>query len=227
MSFSVTWIIFFSLLLVSFLAIVLTAKLLSKPKDEYKFSFMRIFPFEVIRSADDNGRYYSLATYLFSGICFSPIILVVSEQVALKTLNPLSILIACVLGLASICFVFLNIFDVTHTKPHLILFAIFALLTLLGGILVTVRGFIAYDTFAKHGTNEYVFLVTAIASELLGVIPTLILILNPKLKTWAVLDKVDDEYVRPKKFTLAYSEWGLLLALFLIETTYFVQLLVK
>ena len=227
MSFSVSWIILFSLLLISFLGIVLTAKLLSKPIDNCKFSFMRIFPFEVVRSAENNGRYYSLATYLFSGICFSPIILIVSEQASLKTLNPLSILIACVLGLASICFVFLNIFDVTHTKPHLILFAIFALLTLLGGILVTVRGFVAYDAFLKHGDNKYIFLVTAAASELLGVIPTLILILNPKLKTWAVLDKVNDEYVRPKRFTLAYSEWGILLALFLIVVTYFVQLLVK
>ena len=225
--FTISWIILFSFLLVSFLAIVLTAKLLSKPIDEYKFSFMRIFPFEVVRTAENNSRYYMFAAYLFSGICFSPIMLVVSEQATLKTLNHLSILIACVLGLAGICFVFLNIFDVTHTKPHLILFATFAILTLLGGILVTVRGFVAYDTFLKHGRTEYFFLFTAITSELFGVIPTVILTLNPKLKNWAVLEKVNEEYVRPKRFTLAYSEWGLLLALFLVEVSYFVQLLVK
>ena len=225
--FSVSWIISVTLLVLSFLGIVLTAKLFTKPIDEYKFSFMRIFPFEVVRNSENYGKYYSFSTYLFSGICFTPIILVISEQASLKTLNPISILISCVLGLAGLCFIFLNIFDVTHTKPHLVLFAIFALLTLLGGILVTVRGFIAYDVFLNHGHNEYLFLVTAVLSELIGVIPVLCLIFNPKLKTWAFLDKVNDEYVRPKRFTLAYSEWGILLALFLIEITYFIQLIVK
>ena len=225
--FTPTWIILFALLLASFLGVVLTAKFLAKPVDEYKFSFMRMFPFEVINTAEGNGRYYSLATYLFSGICFSPILLVISEQVSLKTLNPISILISCVLGLAGLCFVFLNIFDVTHTKPHLTLFAIYALLTLLGGILVTVRGFISFDVFLKHGHEEYIFLVSAILSELVGVLPVLIIMFNPKLKNWAYLEKVNDEYVRPKHFPLAYSEWGILAALFLIEVSYFIQLLIK
>ena len=225
--FTPTWIILFALLLVSFLGIVFTAKFLSKPIDEYKFSFMRMFPFEVIRTAENYGKYYSLSTYLFSGICFSPIILVVSEQASLKALNPISILISCVLGLAGLCFIFLNIFDVTHTKPHLTLFAIFALLTLLGGILVTIRGFISFDVFLNHGQDGTFFVVSAIISELFGVVPVLFLMFNPKLKNWAFLDKVNDEYVRPKRFPLAYSEWGILLALFLTEVSYFVQLLIK
>ena len=225
--FTPTWIVLFALLLLSFLGIVFTAKFLSKPIDEYKFSFMRIFPFEVIRSSESYGRYYSLAAYLFSGICFSPIILVISEQASLKSLNPISILISCVLGLAGLCFVFLNIFDVTHTKPHLTLFAIFALLTLLGGILVTVRGFISFDVFLKHGQDGTIFVVSAVASELLGIVPVLCFMFNPKLKNWAFLEKVNDEYVRPKRFPLAYSEWGILLSLFLIEVSFFIQLLVK
>ena len=225
--FTVAWIISILLLIVSFLGVVLTAKLLSKPIDEYKFSFMRIFPFEVINASGNYSKYYSFSTYLFSGMCFSPIILVISEQASLKSLNPISILIACVLGLAGLCFIFLNIFDVTHTKPHLTLFGVFALLTLLGGILVSVRGFIAYDVFIKHGHTEYIFLVSAVLSELLGAVPALCIMFNPKLKTWAYLEKVDDQYVRPKRFPLAYSEWGLLLSLFLIEISYFIQLLVK
>jgi hypothetical protein len=51
--------------------------------------------------------------------------------------------------------------------------------------------------------------------------------MNPKLKTWLKLDQIDGEYVRPKRFVLAYSEWAILLALFLTEMTYFLQLLVK
>lgn len=224
--FTVSWIVSVSVLIGSFLAIVFTAKFLSKPVDEYRVSFLRMFPFEMSRTAENNGKFYSFSTYLFSGMCFTPIIVIVEKTTKMVNLNPLSILIACILGLAGLCFVFLNIFDVTHVKPHLITFGLFSTLTLLGGILVTVRGFIGYDLFLKHGSQEYLFLVSSILSELV-VIFVLILILNPKLRMWAKLEKVDEKYVRPKKFPLAYSEWGMFLALFLIVVIYFLQLLVK
>ena len=224
--FTISWIISVTLLLISFTGVVLSAKLLSKPIDEYKFSFMRIFPFEVINASGDNSRYYTFSTYLFSGICFTPIVLVISEQVSLKSLNPMSILLACVLGLAGLCFVFLNIFDATHVKAHLSLFTVFAFLILLSSTLVFSRGLIAYNIFKEHGKQEFIFLVTEILAALTFVF-SLLIILNPKLKTWAVLEKKDGQYVRPKRFVLAYSEWALLLALFVNEVLYFIQLLVK
>ena len=224
--FSISWIISVSLLMVSFFAVVATAKFLSKPVDEYRVSFMRMFPFEMLRTAENNGKFYSFSTYLFSGLCFTPIIVIVEEMTKLSELNPLSILIACILGLAGLCFVFLNIFDVTHVKPHLIIFGLFASLTLLGGALISVRGFVGYDIFLKHGNTEILFLVTAGLAELV-VVFVLILMFNPKLRIWAKLDQVDGKYVRPKRFPLAYSEWGLLLSLFLFEILYFIQLLIK
>ena len=225
--FTIPWLISFILVVISFVGIVLTSKLLFKPFDEYKFSFMRIFPFEIINNSGSNAKIYSLSTYLFAGMCFSPLLLVISEQVTLKSLNPMSILISCILGLAGLCFIFLNVFDVTHTKPHLVIFGIFASLTLLAGILVSVRGFIAYDIFLKHSHVEYIFIISAGLCELFSVVPVLAIILNPKLKSWPRLDKVDDQYVRPKRFPLAYSEWGILLSLFFVEILYFIQLLVK
>ena len=224
--FTVTWIVSVSILLVSFLGIVFTAKFLAKPVDKYDVSFMRMFPFEMARTAENNWKFYSFSTYLFAGMCFSPLIVIVEATTKLNNLNPLSILIACLLGLAGLCFVFLNIFDVTHVKPHLALFGVFVLLTLLSGILISIRGFVAYDIFKKHGFTEILFLITGGFSELVSVF-VLCTIINPKLKTWALLDQVDGEYVRPKRFPLAYSEWAVLLSLFLIEMTYFVQLLVK
>lgn len=224
--FTVSWIVSVSILLVSFLGIVFTAKFLAKPVDKYNVSFMRMFPFEIVRTAENNAKFYSFSTYLFAGMCFSPIVVIVEVSSKLINLNPLSVFIACLLGLAGLCFVFLNIFDVTHVKPHLIIFAIFALLTLLGSVLVTTRGFVAFDLFKKHGTNEWLFIVSAILSALVSVL-VLFLIVNPKLKSWARLDQVDGEYVRPKRFPLAYSEWAVLLALFLTEVIYFIQLLVK
>ena len=224
--FTTSWIISIAILVVSFFGIIISALLFAKPVDEYKFSFLRIFPFEVMKNGENNRKFYSFFTFLFSGMCFTPIIVIVEGSGKLVNLNPLSILIACLLGLAAICFVFLNIFDVTHTKPHLVLFAIFALLTLLSGVLVIVRGFTAYDLLKKHGTSEFFLILTVIACAL-GTLPVLCFIVNPKLKDWPRLDLIDGQYVRPKHFVLAYSEWGILLSLFLIEICYFAQLLVK
>jgi len=224
--FTVPWIISITLVIASFLGIVLSAKLLSKPIDEYKFSFMRIFPFEVVNATENNSRYYKLATYLFSGMCFSPIILVISEQTSLKSLNPMSIISACILGLAGLCFVFLNIFDATHVKAHLSLFTVFAFLVLLSSTLIFSRGLIAYNIFKEHGKQEFLFLVTEILAALSFVF-VLLIIFNPKLKIWAFLEERDGKYYRPKKFVLAYSEWALLLTLFINELLYFSQLIVK
>ena len=224
--FSVSWIVSVSIFIVSFLGIVFAAKFLAKPVDEYKVSFLRMFPFEMARTGENNGKFYCFSAYLFAGLCFSPLIVIIDSTTNLSNLNPLSIFIACLFGLAALCFVFLNIFDATHVKAHLSLFGIFALLTFLSSSLVSVRGFIAWDIFNKHGSQEYLTLVTSVIVELVAVF-VLILIFNPKLKTWAVLDMVDGKYVRPKKFVLAYSEWGVLLSLFLSELIYFIQLLVK
>ena len=224
--FTIPWIISVTLLLISFLGVVLSAKILSKPIDEYKFSFMRIFPFEVINASGENSKFYRFSAYFFSGMCFSPILLVVSEQTSLKSLNPMSILIACILGLAGLCFVFLNIFDATHVKGHLSLFTVFAFLILLSSTLIFSRGLIAFNIFKEHGRQEYLFLASEILSSLIFCF-VLLLVFNPKLKSWAVLEERDGQYYRPKRFVLAYSEWALLLALFINELVYFSQLLVK
>ena len=103
---SVTWIVLFSILAVSILGIIFTAVIFTKPVDDQKVSFMRIFPFEVVRTAEKEGKYYSLSTYLFAGMCFSPLISIIGEETKLRDLNPLTILIVCVLGLAALCFIF-------------------------------------------------------------------------------------------------------------------------
>ena len=224
--FTVTWVISISLLLFSFFGIIIAAKLFAKPVDSYKVSFMRMFPFEMAKTTENHDIFYRFSTYLFSGLCFSPILIIVEGSSKLANLNPLSILIACILGLAGLCFVFLNVFDVTHVKPHLAIFGIFASLVLLSSILVSIRGFVSYDLFMKHGNKEVLLLIIAVLS-LTPALFSLLIMSNPKLKLWARLDEVDGEYVRPRKFPLAYSEWGLLLTLFVIELLYFVQLLIK
>ena len=223
---SISWIVSVSILFISFLGIVFTAKFLAKPVDKYNVSFMRMFPFEIVRTSGNGGKFYSFSSYLFAGMCFSPIIVIVESTTKLSSFTPLSVFVVCLLGLAGLCFVFLNIFDVTHVKPHLTLFGIFASLTLLSSLLVGARGFVAFDIYRRHGTNEILFIISGSISALV-VLFDLLIVFNPKLKTWARLDQENGEYVRPKRFVLAYSEWAILLSLFVTELSYFLQLLVK
>ena len=222
--FTVSWIVSISLLGLSFFLMIFSAVIFAKPVDEYKFSFMRIFPFEVVRTAENNAKFYTFPTYLFAGMCFSPIIVVVSSPSSLSALNPMSIVISCTLGLGALCFLFLNVFDVTHVKPHLYLFGGFACLSILSGLLIFGRGLVGYLTLADIGQEEIIFLITEILAGL-NVIFIFIILLNPKLVTWPKLDLVNGEYKRPKRFVLAYSEWAILLTLFINELIFFVQLL--
>ena len=222
--FSVTWIVSVSLLVVSFAGIVISALMFAKPVDEYKFSFMRMFPFEVGRTAENNRKFYSFFVYLFAGLCFAPLVIIVGGKSDLNALKPMSILTTCALGLGGLCFIFLNIFDVTHVKPHLSLFTVFAALVILSGGLIFARGMTGYKIYLDHNHQEIIFLVTEILAGL-SVVITLLLLVNPKLRLWAKLDNVDGTYKRPKYFVLAYSEWGLLTLLFFNELVFFVQLL--
>lgn len=222
---TVTWVISVALLVVSFFASVFIAKFKTKPVDDQKFSFMRMFPFESAKE----GRGYLYSLYLFSGICFTTFLVLFEGSNKLEALNGLSIIICVLLGLDSIVFIFLNIFDVTHTKTHLYLFLFMAFLTLLSGALSFTRALVSYKTCLKYGSNEYLFIICEILSGI-SVAFTLAFCLNPKLLNWAKLDVVEGEvnkYVRPKHFVLAYSEWALYLLLFVNVLLYFVQLLVK
>lgn len=229
MNFSISWIISVSLLIVSFFGTIIVAKIFTKPIDEYKFSFMRIFPFEVINNSGSASKVYSFFTYLFSGACFTPLIVLFEGPNKFKGLNPLSILICVVLGFASIIFIFIHIFDATHVKVHLNLFVIFVFLTLLSGALLFARALVSYKTCERYGHVEPLFIACEIASGIVCLV-TLLTIFNPKLRTWASLDVVsekENKYARPKKFVLAYSEWILFVLLFMNELTYFIQLLIK
>lgn len=222
--FTIPWIISVVLLVISFAGIAVSAIMFAKPVDEYKFSFMRMFPFEVGRTAENNGKFYSFFTYLFAGLCFAPLVIIVGGKSDLEALKPMSILLTCVLGLSGLCFIFLNIFDVTHVKAHLTLFTVFAALVILSGGLIFARGLTAYNVFNEHGHKEIIFLVTQILAAV-SVVFSLLVLVNPKLRSWARLDNVDGTYKRPKRFVLAYSEWALLTILFFNELVFFVQLL--
>jgi len=225
----IIWILSVVLLSASFAAILVFAKLFTKPFDEENFSFLRVFPFEVIKNSPKEGIFYSISSYVFAIMCFSPILLVIENTSSFKDLNQISIIISSILCLAGVAFVFLSTFEVVHVKTHLILFTISVFFILLSGALITTRAYIAYSACNKYGRKEPLLFVDGIFG-LISVLATLVLVFNPKLFNWAKLEKVqgqENTYKRPKRFALAYSEWGLLVLLYANELIFFVQLLVK
>lgn len=223
------WILSISLIGISFVGIIVLAKFLSKPIDDENISLLRTFPFEAKNNSIFKGNIYLIFIYIFSILCFSPLFLITDGLGSLENLKALSLIIAGILGLNGIIFVFVNIFDVTHVKVHLYLFTLFAFLSMLEIALIFARAFVAYKVFIEHGNQSPVLLINMIFSGILFLLVAIIC-LNPKLKSWAKLEEIPGDklsYKRPKKFVLAYSEWALFISLFLSEILYFFQLLIK
>lgn len=226
---SLTWIISIIVLTIIFVSVLITSAFFTKPIDEEKNSFMRIFPFEILKHSANNGAVYRILIYIFSVLCFLPLLIVTEGTGSLSNLDSMSIIICVILGLDGIVFLFINIFDVTHVKAHLILFTLYSALTMLSGALILARACVAYKAFIKYGNGTTLVLICGILTSIVLAF-SLFISLNPKLKEWARLEEIPGEkvtYRRPKKFVLAYSEWALFLCLYLFEILYFVQLLAK
>lgn len=224
MNFTAGWIISVCLLVVGFFGIIIFARLFSEPIDKEKFSFMRVFPYEAVK----NNKYYEICCYLFALVCFSPFFVFPSVSREFAFLDQTSIFITCALGLAGLAFVFLNVFGANHSKAHIYLFGGFVIFTFFGSVLLFLRAVVAYSNYLNFGQKEAVFIVAEVLSTLVTAF-ILYIAFNPRLGSWAKLEKLvgdDLSYVRPKKFVLAYSEWAILLALFIDELIFFLELLV-
>lgn len=225
MQFTPVWIVTFSLLCVCAIAIVILARFTCKPVDSYEFSFKRIFPFEVIHQ-NDKSLPYRILLCAFVAVSFAPLFNLFTSYGQIENIQGISIGISCVFGFAAICFAFLHHFDATHTIPHLFLFVLFISLTLLGNALAAIKGFAVYSTYLKHNQNMICPLVGAIICAVCAIVST-IFALNPRLKNWPVLNKLDSGYERPKVFILAFSEWMTFFLLAIGEISYFLVLLVQ
>lgn len=229
MVFSPIWIFSVAVYFATFLAIVLIAKFVTKPFDNIEFSFKRVFPFEVPKHLGGFSEPYKILLYLFSAMCFVPAFTLASNYGRFQNVSVLSIVVVCVYGLAGICFVFLNFFEVTHVNAHIKIFVVFLSLTLLGNALTTTNGFMLYKVCLDHGNNMIILPICAGIAGLFALI-LIFIAFNPNLMNWAKLEKVEGEenkYVRPKKFALAYSEWAIFLLLFLGELCFLFELTIQ
>ena len=225
MQFTPIWIVTLCVFLVSALAIVFLAKFTGKPVDSYDFSFKRVFPFEVL-NRNEKPLPYKILLCVFVAASFAPMFNLFTSYGQIANVQGISIAICCVFGLASICFAFLHYFDATHTMAHLILFVFFLCLTLLGSALAAIKGFAVYGVYAKHDQKMYCSIIGGIICGVCALV-CVILSLNPKLKNWANLEKLDTGYARPKVFILAFYEWLTFFLLVIGEASYFLVLLVQ
>ena len=225
MQFTPIWIVTLCVYFVSVIAIVIFSKFTAKPVDSYAFSFKRMFPFEVLNRSE-KPLPYKILLCLFVAASFAPIFNLLTNYGQIANVQGISVIICCCFGLASICFAFLHYFDATHTLVHLILFVIFLCLTLLGNTLAAIKGFAVYNVYAKHDQKMYCAIIGGILCALCALVCVIISI-NPRLKNWANLEKIDNGYARPKVFILAYSEWLIFFLLTIGEASYFLVLLVQ
>lgn len=215
------WFLSISLLVISFLAIVFIAKIFTNSFDGIKFSFMRVFPYEVIENNEKFPLIYKGFLYLFSIICIFPLFALASEKVQFNAFYLASIM----LTFSGVCFVFLNFFDATHTKAHLLLFVLFGCFCLLGN-LINASVTLTYLLNERFYETNKSFAILKISISIILALLQITIYVNPKLKDWAKLDKNEaGQLSRPKRFPLAYSEWATLLVLFLSVVNLYISIL--
>lgn len=216
------WILSVSLLIVAFLAVVLIAKFLTKPFDKINFSFLRVFPSEVIENTENYSTIYKLCLYLFGLMGFFPIFVLANADCNFGVLY----LASSLLGLAGICFVFLHFFNPSHVKVHLLLFVLFGCLVIAGSFASGFGSLLLIDHYEIFGNSHRISCIIKASISFLFVVIELVLLLNPKLRNWAKLEKTESgEIVRPRKFPLAYTEWATFLVLILSELSLYATLI--
>lgn len=182
-------------------------------KDEYgdKFSFLRHFPFELDqeKKGDRKFIYRALIILVFAlmGVSY---ILALKDYFEYTTLT----YVIAIFGVISyLSLFFLAIIDTRYVKIHLLVFGLNFLSTLANIISIAFYAFYFIDwkfPFAFTFPSWVGYLVFALT--LVFIIALFIIMINPKLRDWARLEKQVNgdgtiSYRRPKVFILALSEW--------------------
>ena len=225
---NLVWIVF----LVAFVGVFATLVVLSILRMNYiekeNRSFLRLFPCELIKDSIPNANIYRVLLYIFSGLCFAPVFVVLPLLDEFGGLGALAMIVSFLYGIEGLVMVSIFLFNIRYTNTHTKLSTIFMAGSFLILALITLYAVLTFTTWNKFDKGSVLTLVMAILAGLLA-IGTLIITLNPKLKKWASLVKSQsgDEaiYSRPKIFPLAFSEWLIILINFFGEITFFISLI--
>ena len=178
---------------------------LSTNKPE-KLSFLTGFPYEAYEKKKNSVGFYALIVFLASEALLNVSMFVNFFDASADVIG---LLILSSILTITMFFLIIRIHTLTASreKIHLTRFYLMGLGLLL---LSSVNGII-FLNLSKGTENETAVLVTSIMQFVVALSCVFILI-NPRLKNWAQLEKVVDEdggssLKRPKPFVLAFSEW--------------------
>ena len=226
--FNLVWIFFLVAFAGMFIALLVLSILRMQHVEEENRSFMRLFPCELIKDKIPGANIYRILLYIFSGLCFAPVFVVLPLIDEFGGLGALAMIVSFLYGIEGIVMVSIFLFNIRYTNTHTKLSTGFMAGSFLVNGLTTLYAILTYTSWNKFDKGSILTLVMAILAGLLT-IGTLLITLNPKLKNWAQLVKSQDGeevvYSRPKIFPLAFSEWLIILINFVGEVVFFISLI--
>jgi len=226
--FNLVWIFFLVAFAGMFIALLVLSILRMQHVEEENSSFMRLFPCELIKEKIPGASIYRILIYIFSGLCFAPVFVVLPLLDEFGGLGAMAMIVSFLYGIEGIVMVSIFLFNIRYTNTHTKLSTGFMAGSFLVNGLTTVYAILTYTTWNKFDKGSVLTLVMAILAGLLT-IGTLLITLNPKLKNWAQLVKSQNGeevvYSRPKIFPLAFSEWLIILINFVGEIVFFISLI--
>ena len=227
-SINLVWIFFLVAFVGVFAAVAVFSFFRMNHVEEENRSFLRLFPCELIKEKIPGSNVYRTLIYIMSGLCFAPVFVVLPLLDEFGGLGALAMIVSFLYGIEGIVMVSIFLFNIRYTNTHTKLSTGFMAGSFLVNALTTLYAILTYTTWNKFGKGSVLSLVMAILAGLLA-IATLVITLNPKLKNWAQLVRVDEGeeavYKRPKIFWLAFSEWLIILLNFIGEIVFFISLI--
>ena len=225
---NLVWIVLLAIYVGLFIALAIFSILRLKVIEEENRSFMRLFPCELLKESIPNTNIYRVLLYIFSGLCFAPVFVVLPLLDEFGGLGALAMIVSFLWGLEGIVMVSIFLFNIRYTNTHAKLSTGFMAGSFLTNGLTTLYAILTYTTWNKFDKGSPLALAMSILAGLLA-IGTIVITLNPKLKNWAQLEKKQNGeeviYTRPKIFPLAFSEWLIILINFIGEITFFLSLI--
>ncbi len=204
--------IFFPLILFLLYLILAWADFFESHKK--RLSFLTDFPFEAFEKKKNTAGFYCLIAFLVSENLVSASMFL-NFYDASPDLIGLLILSAIMTLLMIFLVIRIHTLSAGREKIHLSRFYLMGL----GFVLLSSVNGILFLNLSKGTDSETAVLVLSIIQFALALACVFILI-NPRLKSWAQLEKVVDEdggtsLKRPRPFVLAFSEWLIILLLVL------------
>jgi len=204
--------LFFAYLFGAFLVLLLGPK--GKEKENEPYSFLRFFPYELYGDSRGAFRLFArlgeIITLLADGAL--PLFLLLNYHNALAGEVPsylTGLMIFTVLFILS--YFLLTLIPASAEKAHLSLFFSSAALSTMS---LTMEGFLLIILIRSVSGKGLLYIIVSLLFVL--ALATIVLPLNPKMKHWAELERVNERdgtqsYRRPHLFILAFSEWLLTL----------------